>query len=130
MQLALYQRFYCRVARGWARAVKVVDLEHQLGLMAPTVHLSNQEYMGNNMANMVKRPLMLADLMPLVLAGHTVLPQDLELAALDLDQAALVKQALELAVLVSDQAALVKRVLHRQVLDKLVLDKALLLAQA
>ena len=117
MQLALYQRFYCRVARGWARAVKVVDFEHQLGLMVPTVHLSNLEHtvsMGNNMANMVKRPLMLVDLMPLVPAGHMVLPQDLDKVALD-------RQDLELAVLVSDQAALVKQDLGQAALD---LDKA------
>ena len=127
MQLALYQRFYCRVARGWARAVKVVDLEHQLGLMVPTVHLSNLEHtvsMGNNMANMVKRPLMLVDLMPLVPAGHMVLPQDLDKMALDRAASvkpALDRQDLELAVLVSDQAALVKQDLGQAALD---LDKA------
>ena len=127
MQLALYQRFYCRVARGWARAVKVVDLEHQLGLMVPTVHLSNLEHtvsMGNNMANMVKRPLMLVDLMPLVPAGHMVLPQDLDKVALDRAASvkpALDRQDLELAVLVSDQAALVKQDLGQAALD---LDKA------
>ena len=104
MQLALYQRYYCRVARGWALVVKVMGLERQLGLMAPAVHLFNQEHT----VSMVKRRHMAADmdLMPHVLAALTVLHQDLELEVLALDRAASGKQDLELAVLDSVKALL------------------------
>ncbi len=54
MQLALYQRFYCRVARGWAWVVKVMVMEHLRARMAPDVPPFRQ-LLTVNMDNMVKQ---------------------------------------------------------------------------
>jgi len=70
LQLALYQRFYCRVARGSAWVVTVTVTERQAALTA----LDVLPFRRPHTVNMVKRPLMavVMEWIPHVPVAHTV----------------------------------------------------------
>jgi hypothetical protein len=103
LQLALYQRFYCRVARGSVWAVTVTDTERQAALMALvvrpfrrplTVNMAKQRHMA---VDTDMTPDVPAALMVSVKAMVLVTAQAASVKlALDMAQVASVKLALDM----------------------------------